>query len=101
MKRHRTHQIDDLAQRVLRDALHPSWVLNEQHNDYGKDYLVEIGEDNGDLTGSGQVGTPRMNAGLDALGGMSLSLRRACDWALGGEVELLSAREHGDCLGMG
>lgn len=53
MQKHRTHQIDDLAQRVLRNALPPTWVLNEQHNDYGKDYLVEIGEDNGDLTGSG------------------------------------------------
>lgn len=52
MNKHRTHQIDDLAQRVLRDALPPSWVPNEQHNDYGKDYLVEVGEDNGDLTGS-------------------------------------------------
>src|SRR4051794_40378527 len=52
MNKHRTHQIDDLAQRVLRDALPPAWVPNEQTNDYGKDYLVEIGEDNGDLTGS-------------------------------------------------
>jgi hypothetical protein len=52
MKRHRTHQIDELAQRVLRDALPPTWVPNEQHNDYAKDYLVEIGEDNGDLTGA-------------------------------------------------
>ncbi len=53
MQRHRTHQIDELAQRVLRDALPSTWVLNEQHNDYGKDYLVEIGEDDGRLTGSG------------------------------------------------
>ncbi len=52
MNKHRTHQIDDLAQRFLRDALPPTWVPNEQHRDYGKDYLVEIGEDNGDLTGS-------------------------------------------------
>ncbi len=52
MQKHRTHQIDDLAQRVLPDALAPTWVLNEQHNDYGKDYLVEVGEDDGDLTGS-------------------------------------------------
>ena len=52
MNKHRTHQIDDLAQRVFRDALPTSWVPNEQHKDYGKDYLVEIGEDNGDLTGS-------------------------------------------------
>jgi hypothetical protein len=52
MNKHRTHQIDDLAQRILRDALPPTWVPNRQENDYAKDYLVEIGEDNGDLTGS-------------------------------------------------
>ena len=52
MNKHPTHQIDDLAQRVFRDALPPSWVPNEQHKDYGKDYLVEVGENNGDLTGS-------------------------------------------------
>jgi hypothetical protein len=50
---------------------------------------------------TGRVGTPRINAGLDVLGGTSLSLRRACDCAIGGEVELLSAEEHGDCLGIG
>src|SRR5258707_530073 len=52
MQKHPAHQTDDLAQRILRDALPPSWVVNEQGKDYGKDYLVEIGEDNGDLTGS-------------------------------------------------
>jgi arylsulfatase A-like enzyme len=45
-----------------------------------------------------RVGTPRMHAGLDVLGGTSLSLRRACDCAHGGEVELLAAQEHGDGL---
>jgi hypothetical protein len=52
MNKHRSHQIDDLAQRFFCDSLPPTWVPNEQHKDYGKDYLVEIGEDNGDLTGS-------------------------------------------------
>jgi len=52
MNKHRTLQIEDLAQRMFRDALPPAWVPNEQHKDYGKDYLVEIGEHNGDLTGS-------------------------------------------------
>jgi hypothetical protein len=52
MNKHRTHQIDDLAQQILHAALPPSWVPNEQHRDYGKDYIVEIGEENGDLTGS-------------------------------------------------
>src|SRR4051794_22299563 len=53
MNKHRTHQIDELAQRVFRDALPATWVPNEQHKDYAKDYVVEIGEDDGDLTGSG------------------------------------------------
>ena len=52
MNRHKTHQIDESAQTVLKSALALTWVVNEQHNDYGKDYLTEIGEDNGDLTGS-------------------------------------------------
>jgi hypothetical protein len=44
MNRHRTHQIDELAQRALRDALPTTWVPNKQENDYAKDYLIEIGE---------------------------------------------------------
>ena len=52
MKRSRTHQIDELAQQFLRAALPATWVVNEQPKDYAKDYLVEIGDDNGDLTGS-------------------------------------------------
>jgi hypothetical protein len=52
MKRPQAHQINELAKRVLNDSLPPTWVLNEHHNDYGKDYLVEIGHDNGDLTGT-------------------------------------------------
>ncbi len=52
MKRHRSHQIDQLAQQILHDALPSTWVINEQFKDYAKDYLVEIGEDNGTLTGS-------------------------------------------------
>ena len=36
-----------------------------------------------DEDGAGRVGTPRMNAGLDVLDGTSLSLRRACDCAIG------------------
>lgn len=52
MKRPRSHQIDQLAQQILHEALPPTWVLNIQSNDYGKDYLVEIGSENGSLTGS-------------------------------------------------
>lgn len=52
MKRHRSHQIDQLAQQILHGALPPTWVLNEQSRDYAKDYLVEVGEEGGSLTGS-------------------------------------------------
>jgi hypothetical protein len=52
MNKHRTHQIDDRAQLILRDLLPVTWVVNEQLKDYGKDFLVEIGETDGNLTGS-------------------------------------------------
>ena len=52
MNKHRSHQIDNLAQQFLWSALPVTWVPNKQENDYAKDYLVEIGEENGDLTGS-------------------------------------------------
>ena len=51
MKRHRTHQIDELAQQFFRAAIPPTWSYNEQQNDYGKDYLVEPGDDDGEQTG--------------------------------------------------
>lgn len=51
MNKHRTHQIDDLARRVFADALSPTWTHNEHNHDYGKDYLVEIGDDDGEQTG--------------------------------------------------
>jgi hypothetical protein len=51
MKRHRTHQIDELAQRFFRAAIPPTWSYNEQKNDYGKDYLVEPGDEEGEQTG--------------------------------------------------
>lgn len=52
MEKSRSHQIDDLAQRILRDALPPTWIVNKQSEDYAKDYLVEIGDENGRLTGT-------------------------------------------------
>lgn len=52
MKKHLTHQIDESAQQVFLSALPKSWVANEQFRDYGKDYVVEIGDDDGELTGS-------------------------------------------------
>ena len=51
MKRPRSHQIDELAQRVLKFALPPVWVVNDHTNDYGKDYLIEIADDDGELMG--------------------------------------------------
>lgn len=42
MKRPKTHQIDEQAMRVFRDALPTPWVPTPQTPDYGKDYLVEI-----------------------------------------------------------
>jgi hypothetical protein len=48
---HRTHQTDRHAQRLLADFLPDTWVPNKHDDDYAKDYLVEIGDDNGELTG--------------------------------------------------
>ena len=50
MKRPRTHEIDKEAMVVLESFLPSSWVVNPQHPDYGKDYLVEVVEDQ-ELTG--------------------------------------------------
>jgi hypothetical protein len=52
MKRPRNHQIDTAAQLVFREALPLAWVINEHGADYAKDYLVEIGNDDDELTGS-------------------------------------------------
>lgn len=46
MERPRSHEIDELAQRIFRAALPPSWVRNGLRRDYGKDYLLEIFRDN-------------------------------------------------------
>lgn len=51
MKRHPNHIIDENAQRIFRDSLPATWVINEQINDYGKDYLVERVDEAGELTG--------------------------------------------------
>lgn len=51
LQRPESHQIDELAQRVLRNSLPESWVINEHHKDYGKDYLVEVVDSDGNLTG--------------------------------------------------
>jgi len=51
MKRHRTHQIDELAKRFFQAATPVTWCYNEHKTDYGKDYLVEPGDDDEELTG--------------------------------------------------
>ncbi|HUB27915.1 MAG TPA: DUF4365 domain-containing protein, partial [Tepidisphaeraceae bacterium] len=51
MKRPLQHQIDELAQRVFKAALPPGWVHREQKPDYGIDYLVEVADERGKLTG--------------------------------------------------
>ena len=51
MNKHPNHQIDDRAQLIFHEACPPSWVRNEHSRDYAKDFLVEIGESNGDQTG--------------------------------------------------
>jgi Domain of unknown function (DUF4365) len=52
MRRPPAHQIDELAQRILRNAVPSTWVVNQHYNDYGKDFLVEIVDDDGELTGA-------------------------------------------------
>ena len=51
MRRHITHQIDQLAQQVFQAIIPTWWVFNEHKNDYAKDYLVEIGDRIGNLDG--------------------------------------------------
>lgn len=51
MKRPKAHQIDDRAQPILRELLPISWVLNAQSKDYAKDFLVEVGSDDYEMTG--------------------------------------------------
>jgi hypothetical protein len=51
MQRSRTHQIDELAQRYFRATIPATWSYNEHKHDYGKDYLVEPGDADGEQTG--------------------------------------------------
>ena len=44
MLRPESHQIDELAQRILKDKLPPQWVLREQRPDYGIDFHIEPSE---------------------------------------------------------
>lgn len=51
MKKGKTHQINEKGKRLLNEQLPCTWVSNEHFNDYGKDFLVEIGDENGELHG--------------------------------------------------
>lgn len=51
VKRPKAHQIDDRAQAILRELLPHSWVSNDQRNDYAKDFLVEVGDDDDEMSG--------------------------------------------------
>jgi Domain of unknown function (DUF4365) len=71
MKRPRSHVIDLEAMCVLKSTL-PSWVPNELHPDYGKDFLFEVAEDQ-ELTGftffvqlKGQQAVRLINGGASA-----------------------------------
>jgi|GEM_PF-2361218 len=78
MKRPEAHQIDELAKRVFADALPATWVCNGQHSDYGIDYLVQIGDDNGELTGINffvQLKGQKAVSILDTDGSISFSLK--------------------------
>lgn len=51
MKKSKSHQINENGTRLLRELIPPTWSVNEQFSDYGKDFLVEIGEQDGEQTG--------------------------------------------------
>lgn len=55
MKRPLQHRIDEEAQRLMMDAIPSSWVVNPYTKDYAKDYEVEIGDSEDNLTGHGFV----------------------------------------------
>lgn len=50
MERPRQHEIDTEAQNILKSALPSAWVVNPHTTDYGKDYHVELCEEQ-QLTG--------------------------------------------------
>jgi len=43
-KRTKSHEVDEVAQRVFRDEIPAKWVIRKQDPDYGIDFLVEIFE---------------------------------------------------------
>ncbi|RIK80608.1 MAG: hypothetical protein DCC68_10705 [Planctomycetota bacterium] len=69
MKRSQTHQIDETARQVFESALPTTWVCNSVQRDYGKDYVVEIGDADGALSGDSFYvqlkGSTRLKASRD------------------------------------
>ena len=51
MKRSKSHKINEKGMRIFEDALPENWVSNPQGKDYGKDYLIEIGDTSEEMTG--------------------------------------------------
>ena len=51
MKRSRSHKIDEKGMRIFEDLIPDTWVCNSQDKDYGKDYLVEIGDSSEEMSG--------------------------------------------------
>ena len=51
MQKHSTHQIDCRGKLILQDTLPVTWSVNEQNSDYGKDFHIELGESDGEMTG--------------------------------------------------
>lgn len=51
MQKHTTHQIDCRGKIILKDTLPVTWSVNELPSDYGKDFHIELGESDGEMTG--------------------------------------------------
>ena len=51
MKRPPAHKINERGMRLFENTVPDNWVCNPQEKDYGKDYLVEIGEDTEEMSG--------------------------------------------------
>ncbi|HMP71476.1 MAG TPA: DUF4365 domain-containing protein [Pirellulaceae bacterium] len=51
MKRPKAHKINEIGKRIFEEGIPADWLVNAQTNDYGKDYLIEIGNTVGELSG--------------------------------------------------
>ncbi|MBX3417917.1 MAG: DUF4365 domain-containing protein [Pirellulaceae bacterium] len=51
MKRPKSHKINEKGMRIFESAIPENWVANPQSKDYGKDFVVEIGNPCDELSG--------------------------------------------------